>query len=245
MKFNFLVLFISFSAMANPGYISDFDYQLTDIAQKGLKKEVLFSRMERGILNLEDAICANKAHVWGYDFSRFYGINTGKIFVFFGSSLWKEDKKGWMYHVAPYIIENGEEWVMDANYGDVIKPLNIDDWVANETYNRVRGSECEEIFAQDTDLTNYFYERFNLPENRGPGKKSARCYIRKVPGYYWFPTSIAYHDLKKDEDGDKIDYNPKGFDFDDVMSACEEAVSSKLGRFFGGNKGKCKKYFKR
>ncbi len=245
MKYNFLFLFMSFSLMANPGHISDFNYQLTDIAEKGLKKEVLFARMERGMMNLEDAICANKAHVWAYDFSRFYGINTGKIFLFFGGSIWTEDKKGWMYHVAPYIVENGQEWVMEASYGDITRPLNIDEWVANETYDRVRGTECVEIFADDKDMTQYFYERFNLPENRGPGKKSARCYIRKVPGYYWFPTSIAYHDLKKDEDGNKFDYDPKGFDLDDVMAACEEAVSSKLGRFFGGNKGKCKKYFNR
>jgi hypothetical protein len=246
MKLLILPLIVTTAAFSQTaGYIADYNYQVSDISEKGLKKEVLFARMERSMMDLEKAICANKAHVWAYDFYRFYGINTGKIFVFFGSSIWTEDKKGWMYHVAPYIVENGKEWVMEASYSDVLKPLDVNAWVANETYGRVDGSECVELSVADTDLTHYFYERFNLPENRGPGKQGARCYLKKVPGYYWFPTSIAMHELKKDEDGDSIDFNPTSFDIDDVIKACDEAVSSKFGRIFGGAKAKCKKYLKR
>lgn len=239
-----ILLCSAFSASA-ADYLKDFDYKLTDIATKGLKKETLFENMERGMLDLENSICANRAHLWGYDLFKQGRINTGKIFIFFGSSIWrKEDKHGYMYHVAPYIIENGNEYVMEASYGDVKKPLTVDEWIENETYNRVKGSDCLEITAEDTDLTEYFYERHTLPEKRSSGKQGARCYIRKVPGHYWFPTSIALHDLKKDEDGKKVEYNPQSFDVDDVLEACIEAASSKIGRFFGGGKAKCKKHLK-
>lgn len=239
------ILLSSVPSVFAAGYIADFDYQLTDISTKGLKKETLFDQMERSMLDLENSICANRAHLWGYDLFKQGKLNTGKIFIFFGASIWnKNDKHGYMYHVAPYIVENGNEYVMEASYPDVTKPLTVDEWIENETYNRVKGSDCLEITAADTDLTAYFYERHTLPEKRANGKPGARCYIRKVPGHYWFPTSIALHDLKKNEEGKPVEYDPKAFDVEDVLEACVEAASSKVGRFFGGGKAKCKKHLK-
>ena len=146
-----------------------------------------------------------------------------------------------MYHVAPYIIENGTEYVMETSYPLELKaPVTVEEWMENETYNRIKATDCLEITAADTDLTEYFYARQNLPEKRGAGKQGARCYFRKVPGHYWFPTSIAIHDLKRDEDGKKVEFDPKAFDLDDVLEACIETASGKIGRFFGGGKAKCK-----
>ncbi|MBA2406050.1 MAG: hypothetical protein H0V66_14840 [Bdellovibrionales bacterium] len=231
------------------GYLKDFDYQLTDIASKGLTKESLFNKTKTDFMDLEKSICANRAHVWGYDLFRFNKINTGKIFIFFGASIWtKSDKHGYMYHVAPYIVENGTEYVMESSYPSEMKtPVTVEEWIESETYNRVKGSDCLEITAEDTDLTEYFYARQTLPEKRANGKPGARCYIRKVPGHYWFPTSIALHDLKKDADGKKVDYNPQTFDVADVVEACIETASSKIGRFFGGASArtKCEKHLRR
>lgn len=245
-------LFLAFLAASSfpvlgAGYLQDFDYQLTDIATKGITKESLFSNAKTSFMDLEKSICANRAHVWGYDLFRFNKINAGKIFIFFGSSIWKKsDKHGYMYHVAPFIIENGNEYVLESSYpSELSGPLTVDEWIENETYNRVKGSDCVEITAKDTDLTEYFYERHTLPEVRASGKQGARCYIRKVPGHYWFPTSIALHDLKKDENGKPVEYDPKTFDESDVLEACIETASSKIGRVFGGGKEKCKAYLKR
>lgn len=239
------ILFMSFAPAFGAGYIQDFNYQLTDIASVGLRKETLFEKMERKMLDLEGSICANRAHLWAYDIHKLGNINTGKIFIFFGKSIWtKNDKHGYMYHVAPYIIENGNEYVMEASYGDISKPLSVEEWIENETYNRVKGSDCVEITAADTDLTEYFYERHTLPEKRADGKASARCYIRKVPGHYWFPASIATHDLKKNGEGKPVEFNPTSFDKDEVLEACVEAASSKIGRFFGGGRATCKKHLK-
>jgi hypothetical protein len=231
---------ISLSAFANtPGYISDFNYQVSDLATMGLSRQTLFEKMERKMLDLENSICANRAHMWAYDLSK-YNIQTGKIFLFFGSSIWTDDKHGYMYHVAPYIVDNGVEYMMEASYGDLSEPLKIKEWVENETYGRVTAADCIELTAEDTDMTEYFYERINLPEKKRPsGKPAARCYYRRVPGYYWFPASIAYHDLKRDADGVKFEFDPKDFDKDDVVEACVEAASSKFGRFFGGGRLKC------
>jgi hypothetical protein len=236
------VLLSTLTPAFSAGYLKDFDYQLTDIASKGLRKESLFARTETSFMDLEKSICANRAHVWGYNLTRFNKINTGKIFFFFGASIWnKDDKHGYMYHVAPYIIENGTEYVMETSYPSELKaPVTVEEWMENETYNRIKATDCLEITAADTDLTEYFYARQNLPEKRGPGKQGARCYFRKVPGHYWFPTSIAIHDLKKDEEGNKVEFDPKAFDLDDVLEACIETASGKIGRFFGGGKAKCK-----
>lgn len=232
----------SLLASPGPGHLKDFDYQLTDFAQAGINKELVFSRLERKMIDLEKSICANRAHLWAYDIFRTTGAKTGKIFIFFGKSIWQGDKKGWMYHVAPYIIENGSEYVMEASYSDIEKPLTVEEWAENETYGRVKGNECLEITAADTDLTEYFYERRTLPEQREGNLPGARCYIKKVPGYYWFPASIAAHELGRDGKGKKVEFNPTSFDKEEVLSACVEAASSKLGRLFGGGKDKCKKH---
>jgi hypothetical protein len=241
MKSLLALSLVSLSAFANtPGYIPDFNYQVSDLATMGLSRQTLFQKMERKMLDLEKSICANRAHMWAYDLSK-YNIQTGKIFLFFGSSIWTDDKHGYMYHVAPYIVDNGVEYMMEASYGDLTEPLKIKEWVENETYGRVTAADCIELTAEDTDMTEYFYERKNLPEKvRASGKPAARCYYRKVPGHYWFPASIAYHDLKRDADGVKFEFDPKNFDKDDVIEACVEAASSKLGRFFGSGREKCK-----
>jgi hypothetical protein len=244
MKSFFLAtIVLSSSQVLASGYIPDYDYQVTDIAHKGLTKEQLFSTMDQKMMSMKNSICANRAHVWAYDFSRKYNVKSGKIFIFFGKSIWtKEDKKGWMYHVAPYIVENGQEWIMEAGYpSEVKKPLQLKEWVENETYGRISGDDCLEISDDDTDLTPYFYNRQTLPEVRN-GKPGARCYIKKVPGYYWFPMNIAQHELGRDENGKPMSYDPKNYSIDDVLNACIEASSTSVGRIFGGGKGKCKKY---
>ena len=231
-------------AQTTAGNITDYNYQLTDVATAGLRKEDLFANMERKMLDLEKSICANRAHLWAWDIHKLGNINTGKIFIFFGKSIWtKNDKKGYMYHVAPYIVENGNEYVMEASYNDVPKPLSIDEWIENETYNRVKGSDCLEITAADTDLTEYFYDRGYLPEVRKNGKPGARCYIKKTPGYYRFPMNIATHELGKNSSGKPTEYNPTQFEKDEVLEACVEATG-KAGRFFGGGRDKCKKHLK-
>lgn len=226
------VLLLSFTVFGN-GFIKDFDYRLTDLASKELKKEDLFQNMQRKMLDLEHSICANRAHLWAWDFQRFYGIKTGKIFIFFGKSIWAGQPKGYMYHVAPYIVENGQEFVMEASYNDLTRPLTIKEWIENETEGRAKAEECVEIDAKDTDLTEYFYYRYTLPERRENNLPDGRCYIRKVPGHYWYPMSIAFHDLKKDADGNEIEYAPTEFEIYDVLSACAEAA---------GSERRCRKY---
>lgn len=121
------VVLCSLTPAFGAGYLKDFDYQLTDIASKGLTKEKLFAKTQTSFMDLEHSICANRAHVWGYDLFRFNNkINTGKIFIFFGSSIWTDDKHGYMYHVAPYIIENGNEFVMESSYPSELKaPVTV------------------------------------------------------------------------------------------------------------------------
>jgi hypothetical protein len=244
MKLWLLVLgFLVSTAFATT--IPEYNYKLTDISLKGLDRQKLFNKMQRSMINLHDSICANRAHLWAYDFKRFYGIDTGKVFIFFTRELWSKEETGYMYHVAPYIADNGQEFVMEASYDDLTRPLTVSEWIENETSGKVKGSECINLSKSDTDLTEYFYDRYNLPSRRSNGKKGARCYIKKVPGYYWFPASIAFHELGLDEEGAPVQFDPKAFDLDDVFAACKDAVSGKMGSLFSGAKQQCRQYLKR
>ncbi|HXH32567.1 MAG TPA: protein-glutamine glutaminase family protein [Bacteriovoracaceae bacterium] len=237
MKTVFLLALLPVSvgiSHAQSGYIKDYKFQVTDVASKNVSKELIFSRMERSMLDLKNSICSNRAHLWAYDMFRNYNIIPGKIFIFFGRSVWKDESQGWMYHVAPYIVENGQEFVMEASYPEVDRPLTVNEWIENETDGRVKSQECIDISAKDTDLTEFFYERYNLPEVREEGRRGARCYIRKVPGFYWYPAGIALHELKKNAKGDEVEYSPTAFEPEEVMEACVEAAS--------GKKSKCKQH---
>lgn len=208
------------------GAMPYYHYQLTDIAKVGLTSKQLFSEVRNDWMELKHSVCSNRAHIWGYDMYRHHNINVGRIFIFFTADVWKGEKKGYMYHAGTYVIENGQEWVLERSYNEVFRPLTIVEWMDNEMEGKAPASQCIEITEKDTDLTEYFYERYNLPRKREGGKPSAPCYFRKVPGYLPYPASVAEIDFKKDADGKPSTYNPTDFDFNEVMTAC---IDSRVG----------------
>jgi hypothetical protein len=240
--FSLVLLFIV--ALARATTVPEYNFELTDVSSKGLSRQVMFNKMKRDTINLEDSICANRAHLWAYDFKRFFNVDSGKIFIFFTKELWSKKETGYMYHVAPYMADQGLEYVMEASY-DLKRPLTVAEWVENETDGKVSEKDCLYLTKDDTDLTEYFYERYNLPLKRENGKKGAKCYLKKVPGYYWFPASIAYHELKMDGDGVSTSFNPKDYEIEDVMHACKDSMSGKFGSLFSGASAKCREYLKR
>lgn len=222
------VSFIPSSALASsvPGFIEDYQYQVTDIATKGLTSEKLFAAIDTSWMELEHSVCANRALLWGYQLHNQYKIQTGKIFMFFVSDLWTNDKQGWMYHAGTYVIENGKEVFLERSYPTQVKrPLNLIEWMDDEMEGRADAKDCIEITKKDVDLTPYFYARRNLPRKRGDGLAGAPCYYRKVPEYFSYPATVAEVDFGKDANGKPIDYTLSEYDRTELYYACVDAAS--------------------
>src|SRR4051812_47878310 len=109
------ILALSFTLLANANEleVKDYNFTITDLAEKGLSKEELFKNMNRDFIKLGNSICANRAHMWSFDFKRTYDVDAGKIFLFYTHKTGSTGETGWWYHVAPVLGENKKLFVMD------------------------------------------------------------------------------------------------------------------------------------
>ena len=235
-KLFFTILFLSSVVPAQatirdieiPGY----NYSVTDIKAKGLTAQDLFNSLSRNWMDLEHSVCANRAHVWSYDLHRKYGINTGTIFVFFGKKVWKGQRHKYWYHAGTYVVEDGQEWVLEGSYPDrFTTPLTVVEWMNQEmegANGKVDASRCVEIKKdEDRDLTERFYVHAFLPSERPKGKEAYHCYFRKVPGYLPYPETVAELELGVDEDGNKVDNQLAGYDRMTLWNACVDAYAGR------------------
>jgi hypothetical protein len=218
----------SAAAFAYPVNIPDYNYSLTDVLDRGVTKEQMFSQMDRSFMKLGNSVCANRALVWLNDFNRFYGVHGAKIFLFYTDRTGGEGSKEWWYHVAPVIAERGQLYVLDAGFTFIDQPLYPQVWMNLFAKN----SECKEIQADETDLVQLMNEGRQFPSNTRYGNYN--CYYKIVPEGLWFPQNVA----QSLEGG----YVSNTIQPQDVFDACVEASTTNLGRFFGSGKDKCKKY---
>jgi len=236
LKFFHAVAFLMVIAPANatvqdleiPGY----GYAVTDISSKGLTAQTLFNSLSRNWMDLEHSVCANRAHVWSYDLHKKFGINTGTIFIFFGKKVWKGQRHKYWYHAGTYVVEDGQELVLEGSYPrEITKPLTLVEWMDQEMENapvKVQGSRCVEIKKdEDRDLTEQFYYHAFLPNERPRGKEAYDCYYRKVPGYLPYPETVAEQELGVDEDGNKVDDLITGYDRSTLWNACVDAYAGR------------------
>ena len=216
-----LGIFISPSFSADVP-ISGYSYSVTDVQSKGLKAETLYDSLSTSWMDLEHSTCSNRAYLWSRELNQKYKINTGTVFIFFGAKVWEHQKKGYWYHAAPYIVENGKELVMEKSYPDEItKPVSIVEWMDNEMEGRVDASKCVEVKKDvDRDITELFYYHQTLPNQRVGGKPAYDCYYRKIPSYVAYPEVTAELELGVQEDGKPTDYKLKGYDSDILYQAC-------------------------
>lgn len=228
-----LVLSLSFLNFA-PAHAADlpiegYDYSVTDIKAKGLTAQGIYNSMSTNWMDLEHSVCSNRAHVWGFDLKRKYGINPGTIFIFFGEKVWEGQKHKYWYHAGTYVVEDGKELVLEQSYpSELSKPLSVVEWMDNEMEGRVDASKCIEIKKDvDQDLTAQFYFKGFLPNKRTNGKPAFDCYFRKVPGYVAYPETTAELEFGKDEFGKPIDYTLSAFDKDTVYGACVDAYAGR------------------
>jgi hypothetical protein len=246
----------------NRGVLSDFmtgskPYELTDVAKIGLSANRLFAENREASLALKmkntASVCANRAHTWAYDMYRRHRVNSGKIIIYFGSGLYAADDKQWWYHIAPYVIENGQEMVLDGGFSRIRGPLPAELWIKDFS----KGNVCKELFKKDVKYNSLTKNTKMLPglgydEKTGlPRGGEAMCYIRRIPMEYWTPLSVYLHEFNKNARGEDLvePFNGTDFDavdgnkFNDVMIACNEATTTNFGGMLKKGLKRCRDYF--
>lgn len=231
-----LLIFFTTSLWAGPITLPGEDYSLNDVAELGLSKEELFKKMDRDFIKLGGSICANRAHMWSYDFKRTHDIDSAKMFLFYTKKTGEGTVKTWWYHVTPVINEKSELFTMDAGFSGIKKPLKPKEWLHYFT-----GSQnCREIQDTDTGLIKRMFQGSVYPETTEYGTYD--CYYRIVPAGYWFPSSVAMHLLGQDSAGVPSRFERPEINKNEVYSACLEAVTGSLGRLVGSGRKKCRQF---
>lgn len=233
-----LALGVVSTAFAQDVVLSEFNnWKMTDISTQGYKKETLFTKMNRDMIKLGASICSNRALVWAYDFKRNQNVDAGKLFLFYTKKTGEVGAKTWWYHVAPVVNEKGTIYVLDAGFPSSIKgPITTTDWLKKFT----SSTKCKEIKATDTDLITRMFDGYVFPQTTTHG--TFDCYYTITPGGFWTPGTVAKGLLGVDEDGRPVHHVRDEIDSEEVLAACTEAVTSPIGRAFGGGKKKCEKY---
>lgn len=244
MKYYFLTLMATLALTATAAEIKlmDYDWKLTDVAEKGLNKESLFSRMDREFIKTNSSICSNRAHMWANDFKRKHNLDTAKIFLFFTSDEKPEGelnislRKTWWYHVAPVINENGSMWVMDAGFKYIKNPMKINEWTKKFAFSE----NCKEIKASETELVELIFRERTFPRNTVYGHYT--CYYKITPHPIWIPELLARNLLGVDRNGTPVRVERPEIDKSELYQACLEATAGRLGRALGGSKKQCQEY---
>lgn len=237
MKCLFVLFLISFSAVASDLKIKDFNWYMTDVMDRRLNKEVLFSRMDRDFIKTGSSICSNRALMWANNFKNQYNLDTGKIFLFYTKKKGDVSLKTWWYHVAPVINENNQVWVMDAGFpGFVRGPLLKEQWLQKFA----DSTNCKEINSHDTELVEMIFNGQVFPHSTSYGYYD--CYYKIVPHTLWTPEIVAMNILGRDDSGRAVRVERHEIDSDELYQACMEATTSKFGYALGNNKKKCKAY---
>lgn len=240
MKALSILFLFSTSVFAQTLHLKDFNYPVPDIAPRNLKKEELFTKMNRSLVRLKDSICSNRAHMWAYDFKREHQIDSPKIFLFYTAKSGRYPGVTWWYHVSPMVNEKGNYWVMDAGYPDRVKgPLPIKEWLKEFTGEK---SVCKEIQPGDDDLVELMFSASTFPEVTRHGKYD--CYYKLTPPGYWTPEALAKHILGRDASGSPVRYVRDEISKSEVYSACLETTTSPFGWAFRQGRGACQKYIR-
>lgn len=233
-----LLLLVADKSWSQDLQIKNYNAHMTDVKSVGQTKESLFKSLNRKLVKLGDAICANRAQVWTYDLKRFFEVDSAKIFLFYTKkNEGSVGRKVWWYHVSPVVAEDGKAWVIDGGFPGMIKtPLEPKDWLKKFT-----GSEnCKEIQAEEKDLLKLMFYGQVFPKETNYGRYD--CYHITVPAGYWWPSSIAKSLLGEDEKGKPVNYSRDSHNLDEVYSACLEAATGPIGGWLGTAEKKCKEY---
>ena len=164
----------SLSAPSRPDETAPADmsgYQPTQFASMA-EAEGVFQSLDSNLRHRSQ--CYQRAHYWAYDMSSRSGINSMKVFLFFTKKYIREYNYKWWFHVAPFIYAGGVETVLDPEF--VRNAMEINEWSHRFV------SAAENCPSAET------YQEYEA------GTYDHYCYFRKVPMYYYQPTSVQESD---------------------------------------------------
>lgn len=237
MKFIAVFLLVTVSAFASDLKLKDYNWNVTDIASRGLTKEALYTSMDREFVRPGKSICSNRALMWANDFKRQHNLDTAKIFLFYTKKRGAVSLKTWWYHVAPVINDKNNMYVMDAGFpGWFNEPLTIEAWLTRFAST----AKCKEINANETELIQRIFKGQVFPNETSYGYND--CYYKVVPHTIWTPDVLAKNLLGVDSNGVPVRVERPEIHKEELMQACVEATSGKIGYVFGASKEKCKEY---
>ena len=213
-----------------PGYLPDYQYQVANVSNFA-EAQTLFDSETKD--TRKNSICSNRADIWSYIMQRDHSVNVGKVFIHFTKEGQADENKQWAYHVAPYVLIKGVEYVLDSAFGVFDgQPVRLTDW----TNYFGKSSKC--VVLDPTHNPNHLnLEKNNLPNDRVTPltyvKGGARqypptegiCYIRKVPMYYVYPLEVYGADLYLTGHSEYSKFFRTDFDKEELLGACQQAMT--------------------
>jgi len=116
--------------------------------------------------------CFNRAYVWSWRFHHSYGLNAGKLWLFFTERYIRNYNYHWWFHIAPYFHVAGqtEEIMFDREFDPQPKPYSV--WKQDYIYS---GAACP-VVKKYTDFSK--------------NQEAQDCYVMKSSMYYWQPEDL-------------------------------------------------------
>ncbi len=133
------------------------------------------------------AECYQRAHLWSLEMRQMAKVNSQKVFLFFTDKYIRENSFKWWFHVAPFVLVNGKEMVLDPYFFD--QPVDLQTW---SDHFMPKHPKCRLADSYQD------YEDHNQDED---------CIYRKMPMYYYAPNDIEMRDKKNEVVSDWIDYS--------------------------------------
>lgn len=121
--------------------------------------------------------CFKRAHIWSWDMWTKHGITSQKIYMFYTRRYIQLEDFDWWFHVAPMVVANGVELVMDKTFTS--EPTTVPEWKKKFMKSEVKCNEIKK-YAQYED---HQWNRL--------------CYIMKTSMYYFRPLDMR----RRDEQG--------------------------------------------
>lgn len=134
---------------------------------KKLMEELRFNSKSR-------AECFQRAHLWALEMRQMMNAQTQKVFLFFSDRYTRRTGFDWWFHVAPFILVNGVEMVLDPFFFD--RPVDMRTWT-----DRFMDGDPECLVVQS-------YQEYEAQN------KKVDCILRKIPMYYYGPLSVEARD---------------------------------------------------
>jgi hypothetical protein len=230
-------------AQTTPGFLSDYQYQVANLSSMEQAQSLIDSETRD---TTQNSICANRADIWSFIMNKNTNLQVGKVFIHFTAEGEATESAAWAYHVAPYVLVNGEEMVLDSAFGVFHgQPTPLADWT-----NYFGKSRNCVVLDPTHNPAHLALEQNNLPNDnvnpntftRGAPRQypatEGICYIRKVPMYYVYPIDVYGADLTLAGQSQYSRYLINQFSTDDALAACKQAMT--LGARLSQS---CKSYF--